>query len=55
MLGRPAAAPAMSGLGGCDRNTSDHMPGAGNSTSPHLRKLDPDLENSVSNICFRPL
>ena len=40
-------------LGGCDRNTTDHMPGAGNSTRPTRRKLDPDFENSVSKICFR--
>ena len=46
---------AKSLLGGCDRNTSDHMPGAGNSTSATVRKLDPLLENSVSKICFMVL
>src|ERR1051326_9327706 len=39
----------MSEPGGGDRNTSDHMPGAGNSTSPTVRKVEADLENSVSN------
>ena len=31
----------------------DHIPGAGNSTRPTRRKLDPDLENNVSKICLR--
>ena len=31
------------------------MPGAGNSTSATLRKLEPDFENSVSKICFMVL
>ena len=44
--------PATSLPGACERNTNDHMPGAGNSTSATLRKLDPDLENNVSKICF---
>src|SRR6476620_11275733 len=39
-------------LGGCDTNTSDHIPGAGNSTSPTVRKVEPDCENTVSKICF---
>src|SRR5262249_9288497 len=42
-------------LGRWDRNTSDHMPGAGNSTRPTVRKLDPDSENRGSNTCFQPL
>ena len=32
---------ATSGLGACDMNTIDHMPGDGNSTKPTRRKLDP--------------
>ena len=28
------------------------MPGAGNSTSATVRKLEPVFENSVSKICF---
>src|SRR5215813_12262984 len=45
----------ISSLGHCDRNTSDHMPGAGNSTRPTVRKVEPDSENKVSNTCFKPL
>ena len=52
---RTAIALCLSLLGACDRNTSDHMPGEGNSTSPTVRKLVPDCENSVSNTCLRPL
>ena len=44
----------MSAPGGVERNTSDHMPGAGNSTSPTVRNDEPDFENSVSNTCFSP-
>ena len=44
----------MSAPGGVERNTSDHMPGTGNSTSPTVRKVEPDFENSVSNTCFNP-
>ena len=59
MIVRPAAWSAMSPLGGCDRNTSDHMPGAGNSTSATLRKLEPDLreqrlENLLHGLVDRP-
>jgi len=46
---------ARSALGASDRNTSDHMPGAGNYTNPTLRNAEPDLENSVSKICLRLL
>ena len=35
----------MLSLGDCESSTIDHMPGAGNSTSPTVRKLDPDSEN----------
>ena len=44
----------MSDPGGVDKNTSHHMPGAGNSTRPTVRNVDPDFENRVSNTCFRP-
>ena len=37
----------ISALGSWVRNTSDHIPGDGNSTSPTRRKLDPEFENSV--------
>ena len=52
VLGLPAAVLTKSALGGCDRNTSDHMPCAGNSTSATLRNLEPVFENKVSKICF---
>jgi len=42
-------------LAAFDRNTSDHIPGEGNSTSPTRRKVEPLLENSVSKICLRLL
>jgi hypothetical protein len=45
----------MSALAGFDRNTSDHMPGDGNSTRPTRRKLEPPLANNVSKICFKLL
>ena len=55
MLAWRQLVPTRSPLGGCDRNTSDHMPGAGNSTSATWRKLEPVFENSVSKICFMVL
>ena len=42
---------AMSAIAGLDKNTSDHMPGEGNSTSPTFRKLEPVFEKrSLENL-----
>ena len=49
----PGRLSAMFSFGDCDSSTIDHMPGAGNSTRPTFRKLEPEPENNVSNTCFR--
>ena len=39
--------------GSDEMKTIDHMPLAGYSTSPTLRKLVPDCEKIVSKICLK--